>query len=153
MSALLRESPAFRPMGRGDLDAVFAVEQEVYPFPWTRGNFSDSLQAGYSCWVCEMDRVLAGYGVMMLAAGEAHLLNVAVSAKWQGRGMGHRLMRHLIGVAREYHAEFMFLEVRPSNLPARRLYGDLGFSEIAVRKNYYPACKGREDAIIMGLPL
>lgn len=153
MSALLRESPAFRPMGRSDLDAVFAVEQEVYPFPWTRGNFSDSLQAGYSCWVCEMDRVLAGYGVMMLAAGEAHLLNVAVSAKWQGRGMGHRLMRHLIGVARQYHAEFMFLEVRPSNLPARHLYGDLGFSEIAVRKNYYPACKGREDAIIMGMSL
>ncbi len=143
----------FRPMGREDLGAVLAIECDVYPFPWTRGNFSDSLQAGYGCWVYEVNGAVVGYGVMMLAAGEAHLLNVAIARKWQRRGMGRKLMQHLIKVAREYHAEFMFLEVRPSNIAAHRLYEDLGFTEIVVRKNYYPAHKGREDAVIMGLSL
>lgn len=153
MSAVLEPGVAFRPMRPGDIEPIMALEREVYSFPWTPGNFHDSLKAGYSCWVLEIGSYIVGYGVMMLAAGEAHLLNIAVGAQWQRQGLGRRLLQHLIRVAREYHAEMLFLEVRPSNRAARALYDDIGFSEIATRRHYYPAHDGREDAILMGLSL
>lgn len=153
MSARLEELPVFRPMRMQDVDAVMALEREVYPFPWTRGNFTDSLKSGYSCWVYEFGDFLVGYAIMMLAAGEAHLLNLAIAKDWQAKGMGRRFTQHLIKLARDYHADIMFLEVRPSNTAALHLYHSIGFNEMAVRKRYYPAHDGREDAILMGLSL
>ncbi len=136
-----------------DLETVIGIEREIYPFPWTSGNFRDSLLSGYSCWVCEKAGPVVAYGVVMLAADEAHVLNIGVARDWQRRGIGRALMEHLVGVARDYGAATVFLEVRPSNGPALRLYERMGFNEIGVRKNYYPAAKGREDAIVMGLQL
>ncbi len=153
MSAVPRDATVFRPMGRDDLAQVMAIERDLYPFPWSEGHFRDSLNAGYSCWVCASDGEVVGYAVMMLAADEAHVLNIAIARPWQGRGLGRRLMQHLIGLARGYGAREIFLEVRPSNTVARRLYHDMGFNEIARRRGYYPAQGGREDAILMAKTL
>lgn len=136
-----------------DVERVVDIERQIYPFPWSHGNFTDSLHAGYSCWVNEQGAELAGYGVMMLAAGEAHLLNLGIAAQWQGRGVGREALGHLIDVARGHRAEAMFLEVRTSNIVARRLYATRGFRVLAIRKNYYPAANGRENAVLMELVL
>lgn len=149
MSAQLQEMASFRPMSLQDVEAVVAVESAIYAFPWSYGNFRDSLHSGYSCWVYEYGGELVGYAVMMVAVGEAHLLNLGISSDWQGKGMGRRFLLYLMELAREYHADSMFLEVRPSNFVARRLYATEGFMEIAVRKKYYPAEGGGEDAIMM----
>ena len=103
--------------------------------------------------VCEFGSIFVGYAVLMLGAGEAHVLNIAIAQDWQRQGLGRRLLQHLIKVAREYRAEMMFLEVRPSNTNALRLYENIGFNEIATRRGYYPAHDGHEDAILMGLAL
>ena len=153
MSAVLQDAPVFRPMRREDLDAVMRIEMALYPFPWTEGNFRDSLNAGYSCWVCSFGPHVIGYAVMMLAAGEAHVLNIAIARDWQRQGVGGTFMRHLIGLARGYGASEIFLEVRPSNAAARKLYHGMGFNEIATRRNYYPSHGGREDAILMAMSL
>lgn len=153
MSAVLDLQPAFRPMRRKDLPRVMEIERDLYPFPWSEGNFRDSLHAGYSCWVIEQGGEVIGYAVLMLAADEAHVLNIAIARGWQRRGLGSALMRHLIELARGYGAREIFLEVRPSNETARRLYQGMGFNEIALRRNYYPAPDGREDAILMALTL
>lgn len=136
-----------------DLATVLEIENAIYLFPWTAGNFRDSLSAGYSCWTCEARGATVGYGVMMLAAGEAHLLNLGIACEWQGQGLGRAFLRHLIEVARRDGADMMFLEVRPSNTRAVGLYLDEGFNEIGMRRNYYPAANGREDAVLMGLSL
>lgn len=143
------DAAAFRPMGTHDLPGVIALERDIYPFPWSLGNFRDSLSAGYSCWVCEMGSHVVGYAVMMVAAGEAHLLNLGIARSWQRKGLGRQFMQHLFQIARGHHAASMFLEVRPSNVPAQHLYHSLGFRDIATRKKYYPAEHGREDAIMM----
>jgi [ribosomal protein S18]-alanine N-acetyltransferase len=153
MSAVLSHAAAFRPMRMMDLDDVLAIEQQIYAHPWTAGNFRDSLHAGYSCWVMECSGFLAGYGVLMMGVSEAHLLNLSIAADWQRRGLGRSLLHHFIGTARGCQAERIFLEVRPSNEVARALYADTGFRELYVRRNYYPAVAGREDAILMGLDL
>ena len=153
MSAVPQQIFTYRPMNKADVAAIMPLEHALYPFPWTPGNFTDSLHAGYSCWVCEFGSILAGYAVLMLGAGEAHVLNIAIGPDWQRQGLGRRFLQHLIKVAREYRAEMMFLEVRPSNVSARRLYEDIGFNEMATRRDYYPSHKGREDAILMGLVL
>lgn len=153
MSAALQDMPVIKPMCMADIDAIMEIELQIYPFPWTRGNFVDSLNAGYSCWIYQFSEFTLGYGIMMLAAGEAHLLNLAIAPEWQSKGMGRKFLQHLIRVAKDYRADIMFLEVRPSNIAARRLYNAIGFNEITVRRNYYPDHKGREDAILMGLPL
>lgn len=153
MSARLQEIVSIRPMCLEDLEAVVAIEYEIYPFPWSYGNFRDSLNAGYSCWVYDLGGLVIGYSVMMVAVDEAHLLNLGIAPDWQGRGLGRSFLHQLINLARDYHAEVMLLEVRPSNLAARRLYLSTGFSEIAVRKKYYPAEDGREDAVLMELSL
>lgn len=153
MSALLHIQPSFCPMCEDDLDVVAAMEHTVYPFPWTRGNFRDSLQSGYSCWVCRHNQYITGYAVLMLAAGEAHLLNITVGLEWQGKGWGHAFMQYLITVARDYRAVTMYLEVRPSNTVACHLYRRLGFEYVAMRKAYYPTHHGREDALIMLLKM
>lgn len=153
MSARLQEFASFRPMSHEDIEEVIAIECEIYPFPWSYGNFRDSLDAGYSCWIYEFGGAVIGYAVMLVAAGEAHLLNLGIASSWQGRGMGRSFLHYLIGMARSYMAEVMLLEVRPSNVAARRLYESTGFVEVAVRKNYYPDENGREDAILLERPL
>lgn len=153
MSAVLKPEMRFRPLQMADLNQVMEIEPEVYPFPWSRGNFSDSLKAGYSCWACEIDGQLMGYAILMMVLDEAHLLNISIAKEFQGRGLGRKLLEHIIAKARQHGGQMMFLEVRPSNKPAIRLYEDMGFNEFSVRKGYYPAANGREDAILMGLAL
>ena len=140
-------------MRHEDIVAIMEVEQAIYPYPWTLGNFADSIFAGYSCWVAGVGRELVGYAVMMLVPPEAHLLNIGIAANWQRRGLGRKFLGHLIKTAREYHAKTLYLEVRPSNTAARRLYSASGFAEVATRRDYYPAEQGREDAILMALEL
>jgi ribosomal-protein-alanine N-acetyltransferase len=136
-------------MEEADLDRIAAIEDAVHAYPWTRGNFSDSMAAGYHCWVVERAKEIVAYAVVMIAAGEAHLLNLSVAAAWQRLGIGSEVARFLVKLAHDYAAEKMFLEVRPSNVAARALYGRNGFTEIAVRRDYYPAGAEREDAVIM----
>lgn len=153
MNARLQEVATFRPMSLADIEAVVEIECDIYPFPWTYGNFRDSLYAGNSVWVCEFSGSVIGYSVMMEVVDEVHLLNLGIAKNWQGRGLGRRFLNHLISLARGYHAATLLLEVRPSNIVARRLYATSGFREIAVRKNYYPAEDGREDALLLELVL
>jgi ribosomal-protein-alanine N-acetyltransferase len=153
MSAVLRQAPAFAPMRPDDIDAVLAVEQRAYPFPWSRANFADSLAAGYSAWCCRVEGELIGHAVMMLVLDEAHLLNLTIAPDWQRHGYGTLVMRHLFDVARSHGARRMFLEVRPSNASGQGLYQRLGFEAIGRRRGYYPADAGREDAVVMALTL
>ncbi|MBI1965023.1 MAG: ribosomal protein S18-alanine N-acetyltransferase [Betaproteobacteria bacterium] len=153
MSARLDTLPRYRRMTANDLGPVIAIERAVYPHPWTPGNFSDSLAAGYHCWIVECGGEIAGYSVVMIAAGEAHLLNLSVSAPWQRRGLGRELLGFVLKLARDDAARRIFLEVRPSNAAARALYAAAGFSEIAVRRDYYPAGESREDAVVLELTL
>jgi ribosomal-protein-alanine N-acetyltransferase len=153
MSALPKCAPRFRPLTARDLETVEAIEREIYEFPWTRGNFHDSLAAGYSCWACQADGALAGYAVMMIGAGEAHLLNLSIAAPHQRRGFGRALLAHMMRTARDHGARVFLLEVRPSNLGARALYADCAFAQIGTRRGYYPARDGREDALLLSHPL
>lgn len=153
MSAVLLPRRQIRPLAEAHLDAVLDIERDIYEFPWTAGNFRDSLRAGYSCWSCLEDERLIGYAILMLAAGEGHLLNLSIAAQHQRRGHGARLLGHVVQVAREYGARVLFLEVRPSNVAGQRLYAAHGFRQIGVRRGYYPARDGREDAIVLSLPL
>ncbi|TAJ92392.1 MAG: ribosomal-protein-alanine N-acetyltransferase [Gammaproteobacteria bacterium] len=154
MSAVVKPAlPRFRPMTEEDLDAVMDIEESAYPHPWTFTIFSDCLVARYCCWIVEQDGKTNGYGIMTVGAGECHLLNLCIKPELQGRGLGRMLLEHMLDVARDHHAEVVFLEVRPSNAAARRLYADNGFNEVGLRRNYYPASKGREDALIMARSL
>ena len=153
MSALLDSLPRYRRMTGQDIETVLAIEESNYPHPWTRGNFSDSLAAGYHCWIVECAGDTAGYSVVSIAAEEAHLLNLSVAGPWQRHGVGRVLLAFVLKLARDHAALKVFLEVRPSNVPARALYAKAGFSEIAVRPGYYPAGEVREDAIVLELPL
>lgn len=141
----------YEPMQEVDLDEVVAVEQAVYPHPWTRANFADSLAQGYQAWVLRaQDRELLGYFLIMAIVDEAHLLNVAISAPWQGQGLGRFLLNQSVALARGLGMESMLLEVRPSNGRALEIYRRYGFNEIGRRKGYYPAAnQQREDAIVM----
>ncbi len=153
MSALLDNLPQYRDMTARDLDCVMAIEHEIYANPWTRGNFQDSLDAGYHCWIIELMGEIAGYSVMSIGADEAHLLNLSIATQWQGRGLGRELLKYMIGLARELLAHKIYLEVRPSNLAGRALYARAGFREIGTRRGYYPGAGGGEDAVVMELDL
>lgn len=153
MSALAESVPHIRPMKKTDLERVIAIETAIYSHPWTRGNFVDSLKAGYTCHVMEVSGEVIGYGVMMIAVKEAHLLNLSIAREWQRRGYGRCLLLHFIELAREADALQMLLEVRLSNFVGRSLYFSMGFCSVAIRPGYYPTKQGREDAILMGLNL
>lgn len=153
MSAVLKDSPRLEPMCEEDVPAVLAVENEIYPHPWTRGNFIESLRAGYQCWTFRNGAKLVGYFVLLIAAGEAHLLNLSVAGANQKRGHGRALLAEVIRMARTQGARHVFLEVRPSNRAAQALYTRFGFSRIALRRGYYPAGAEREDALVLTLPL
>ena len=153
MSAVLKSHPELAPMQAEEVEAVLAVENRAYPFPWSRANFADSLSSGYSAWTCRIGGELIGYAVMMLVLDEAHLLNLTVAPEWQRAGYGSLIMHHLFGIARHHGAKRMFLEVRPSNGSGQALYRRLGFETIGRRRGYYPAGAGREDAVVMAVDL
>ena len=153
MSAVPRLEVSYRRMRPTDLGVVADLEKSLYAFPWSLGNFRDSVQAGYDCWVaCHGDQVI-GYAILMVALDEAHLLNIAVASGWQRRGIGRAFLDYVLGVAREAKCEIVYLEVRPSNLAARQMYREAGFQQIAIRPSYYPARGGREDALFLGITL
>jgi ribosomal-protein-alanine N-acetyltransferase len=153
MSAQIGNETIYARMAEPHLDEIVSIESIVHIHPWSRGNFADSITAGYHCWVAHRDSALVGYGVVMIGAGEAHLLNLSVAPNWQRQGVGAELTRFFVKLARDYGAGKIYLEVRPSNVAARALYAAQGFAEIGVRRDYYPVSGGREDAVIMELPL
>lgn len=153
MSAVLKQAPQLAPMNAADFDAVVAIEQAVYTHPWTRGNFADALRSGNQCRTWRLGGELVGYFVLLCAAGEAHLLNLSIAVGRQRRGHGAALLREAMRVARESGACTIFLEVRPSNLAGKALYERFGFRKIALRRGYYPAHGGREDALVLSCTL
>lgn len=154
MSAVLKDVPLLGCMLEADLREVMAIENAIYTHPWTQGNFVDSLRAGYQCRTLRLGKELLGYCVLMVGAGEAHLLNLSIAASYQGRGLGGSLLGDAKRIAGELGARSVFLEVRPSNPGAQRLYQRSGFRQIAVRRGYYPAHAGRrEDALVFQIAL
>lgn len=142
-----------RPMQVEDLGQVVANELRSYAFPWTRGIFSDCLKARHECWVSCLEQNIVAHAVLSVGAGEAHLLNICVLRDLQGRGYGRELALHMMARAHHRGASVLYLEVRPSNVVAGNLYESLGFSEIGVRKNYYPSHVGHEDARVLTVDL
>jgi ribosomal-protein-alanine N-acetyltransferase len=138
-----------RPMAAADLAAVVEIERSVYPFPWTAGIFSDCLRVGYHCTILELGVVLVGYGIIASGAGEAHLLNVCVRPEFRNRGFGRALLANLLDMAANAGATLVFLEVRPVNTAAIRLYEAMGFHQSGLRQGYYQSANGREDALVM----
>jgi ribosomal-protein-alanine N-acetyltransferase len=141
----------YEPMQASDLEQVLALEESVYPYPWSMANFVDSLNSQYEAWVLrDRDGYLLGYFLLMAIVDEAHLLNVAVSAEKQGQGLGRFLLNQSVACARGLGMESMLLEVRPSNTRALQIYERYGFKQIGRRKGYYPAAnQQREDAVVM----
>ncbi len=142
-----------RRMSEPDLAEVAALENAAYMFPWSVGIFRDCLRVGYTCRVLEAPDGIGGYGIMSMGAGEAHILNVCIRADLRGQGIGRRLLVWLLDEARTAGQGWVFLEVRPSNRPAILLYESLGFAPVGLRRGYYQAVGGREDAIVYRLDL
>ena len=145
MSALVE----IRTMNYSDLKQVMRVEKKAYPHPWTLGIFRDCLRVGHHAWVMLLDQKVVGYAVVMLSPGEAHILNICIDPDYQAKGLGRQLLRYLIKNTNQTDIDMVLLEVRRSNRSAQRLYQSEGFHELGVRKAYYPAADGREDAIIL----
>lgn len=144
---------AFAAMTAADLDWVAAREAELHAHPWSRGNFADSLAAGHDAWIMQRADEAVAYAVVLRVLDEAHLLDIGVVPAAQGQGLGGTFLVWLCERARQGGGSSFFLEVRPSNLAALRLYERVGFSEIGRRRGYYPGAAGREDAIVMRLAL
>lgn len=142
-----------RPLQWGDLGRVMEIELSAYPFPWTRGIFSDCLRVGYDCWGLQIGAALTGYTVQNEAAGKNHLLNLCVEPCSRRQGYGRLLLENAIRIARRRGSESMFLEVRPSNQAGIALYEARGFEVVGRRPEYYSATGGKEDALIMRLDL
>lgn len=153
MSAVPIPQVHYRRMRMADLADVARLEKSLYAFPWSLGNFRDSLTAGYECWTVTHGEAVIGYAILMVALDEAHLLNIAIASEWHNQGIGRDFLGCMVEVARGAGAQIVYLEVRPSNLPARHLYQRMGFQQIAIRPDYYPAVGGREDALFLGLTL
>lgn len=144
-----RISPRLRPMRETDLPRILEVERGSYGFPWSENIFRDCLRVGYCCWVVQWPRQIQGFGIMQVAAGEAHVLNLCIDREAQGQGLGRAMLRGLLDVARDHGADHAYLEVRPSNTVALRLYESEGFKVVGSRRGYYPSSPGREDAFIL----
>jgi len=153
MSAVLKDAPRLVAMREADVSDVLVIENAIYSHPWTRGNFVDSLRASYQCWTWRLGPELIGYFVLLVAAGEGHLLNLSIAAGRRRAGHGSALLTEAMRVARGRGAQHVFLEVRPSNEGAKALYNRFGFRQVAVRQGYYPATDGREDALVLTLAL
>jgi ribosomal-protein-alanine N-acetyltransferase len=143
----------FRAMVPGDLPAVAAVERASYAFPWSEGIFRDCLRVGYLCRVAELDGEVVGYGVVAMGAGEAHILNLCVRGDLRGRSIGRQMLALLLERSRQAGVGSVFLEVRPTNPHAIALYLSVGFVQVGLRKGYYQAEGGREDALVLKLDL
>jgi ribosomal-protein-alanine N-acetyltransferase len=146
---LLTPEVVIRPMRGLDVADVVTIERCSYQFPWSEGIFRDCLRVGYVCRVVTVSREVTAYGVMSFGAGEAHILNLCVGEAWRGRGIGKRLLSALIERAAAAGMGEAFLEVRPSNTAAIRLYQSLGFEQGGMRRGYYQAPSGREDAPVL----
>ena len=153
MSAAPNALLQYGPMALTDLKHVIEIENQTYTYPWTLGNFRDSIQAGHRCVMLSYGETLVGYAVVLFAADEAHLLNLTITPEWQRKGYGRAFLLHLISIAVTEFTRSFFLEVRRSNAPAQALYSSIGFNTIGARRNYYPAHAGREDAVVMELKL
>lgn len=140
--------PCLRAMTAQDLTAVMEIETAAYAHSWTEGNFRDCLSSEYEMVIFELQQQIIGYGVMSIAAGEAHLLNLCIQPHEQGRGFGRQLLEHLMQIAEQNNASTVYLEVRASNSRACALYHMAGFNEIGFRPGYYPSGSDREDAIV-----
>lgn len=140
---------SFRLMHLEDVEGVFAIDEKVYPFPWTEGIFSDCIKSGHLCIVNETNNEIVAYGVVGMIVDEAHILNLSVRGNCQGKGLGRELLLYLLTLVRKAKATRALLEVRESNQIAINLYTSLGFEEIGKRKDYYPADNGRESAIVL----
>lgn len=150
MSAVIKPiPPLIRPMEIMDIKRVMKVERAAYEFPWTPNIFRDCLRVGYYCCVIEDNTEVIGHAVMSYAVGECHILNVCILPEYQRQGMGKRVIKQLLEVGERNGARIAFLEVRLSNIAAYQLYESLGFTEVGIRKDYYPAEEGREDAMIL----
>ena len=154
MSAVLDDpAPILRDMCGEDVPEVAAIENETYAFPWSQGIFLDCLRARYRCRVLMRDDLVAGYSILAIGPEEAHILNLCVRSSLRRRGYGQVLLHKLLEQAHDAEVQFVFLEVRPSNRAAMRLYEDAGFTRIGSRKAYYRSVGGREDAIVLALEL
>ncbi|HTY48682.1 MAG TPA: ribosomal protein S18-alanine N-acetyltransferase [Steroidobacteraceae bacterium] len=142
----------FRPMTEADVPAVVRIERAAYQFPWSEGIFRDCLRVGYQCCLAVQDATV-GYAVMSACAGEAHILNLCVQESARNRGLGRALLTHMLRSAAAAGMTDAFLEVRPSNAIAARLYRSVGFEQIGTRRGYYQAAGGREDAAVLRLRL
>jgi ribosomal-protein-alanine N-acetyltransferase len=153
MSSVKRElefaAVDIRPMHELDVPVVVAIERAAYQFPWSEGIFRDCLRVGYVCRVVDAGGEMAGYGIMSVGGGEAHILNVCINDGYRGRGLARKLMLYLLDRARAAGMSEAFLEVRPSNTAAAGLYHSLGFEQVGVRRGYYQATVGREDAAVL----
>jgi len=155
MSAVLAQPQlVLRPMLEADLTDVMMIEAAAYPFPWSQSIFQDCFKKNYYNYVLEDNQLLLGYGLMLIAHPlEAHILNICIHPDHQNCGYGHILLSYLIDMARKKEVEEVLLEVRPSNKAAINLYHKIGFNQIGIRRNYYPAQGGRENALMFGLNL
>ena len=140
--------PVIRPMRQADVAVVASIEKDTYAFPWSEGIFRDCLLAGYTNVVLDRAGEVVGYGVMSVAAGEAHLLNICIIQELRQQGIGRGLLNYLLRRARTFRAQRMYLEVRPSNEVAMQLYRQMGFEVLGVREGYYKAREGNEDAVV-----
>jgi [ribosomal protein S18]-alanine N-acetyltransferase len=146
-------SATMRAMREGDIPEIVAIERSSYQFPWSEGIFRDCLRVGYTCRVASVGKQIAGYGVMSVGAGEAHILNLCIGEAFRCRGLGGRLLTLLVERAATAGMREAFLEVRPSNTTAIRLYLANGFEQVGMRRGYYQAVGGREDAAVLRLAL
>jgi len=141
----------FSEFKENDLSAIGLIENEVHAYPWTHGNFLDSLKSNHTCLMMKLNEEIIGYAVMMFVLDECHLLNISIKKSMQKKGYGSHLLKEVIRQANLAHAKTIYLEVRASNQTAIHLYDKHGFNEMSIRKDYYRAKEGREDAVLMGL--
>ena len=156
MSSAKRDSQvksSYRLMNLQDVKNVFAIDEDIYPFPWTEGIFTDCIRTGHLCIVNEIGNKIVAYGVVGIIVDEAHILNLSVCKNLQGQGYGRELLVYLLDLMKRGKAIRTLLEVRESNQIAINLYKSLDFEEIGLRKGYYPAESGRENAIILAKPI
>lgn len=154
MITRLAEPPVnIRDMHHDDLPLVSDIERRSYEFPWSHGVFRDCLLAGYQCITLVRDNRVTGYGVLSVAAGEAHILNLCIDPDFRSLGYGERVLDELLFRARGASTREIFLEVRPSNAAALHLYRKKGFHQVAARRAYYQAHEGREDAAVLSKKL
>jgi [ribosomal protein S18]-alanine N-acetyltransferase len=140
---------AVRPMNELDIPMVVTIEKSAYQFPWSEGIFRDCLRVGYVCRVIDAGGDMGGYGIMSVGAGDAHILNVCIREEYLGRGFARKMLLYLMERARSAGMYEAFLEVRPSNTAAARLYHSMGFEQVGIRRGYYQATGGREDAAVL----